>query len=122
VNSMNDSFGKLLRQIRVNRNITLREFSRSVAYDPSNVSKIERGITPPPATIILKGWVEPLGLEPGTREYQDFFDCASLARNRIPEDAPDVFRNRLLPAMLRTARSKNLTEEDFEKLIRLLNK
>jgi len=30
------SFGKMLRQIRVDKNITLREFSRTIGYDPSN--------------------------------------------------------------------------------------
>lgn len=122
VSVINDSFGKLLRQTRVDKNITLRAFSRAVSYDPSNISKIERGITPPPATIILRGWIKQLAIEQGTVEYQEFFDSASLARNRIPEDSPDAFRNKLLPAMLRTVRSKNLTEKDFERLIRLLNK
>jgi len=116
------SFGKMLRQIRVDKNITLREFSRTIGYDPSNVSKIERGITPPPATIVLKTWAEALNLKPNSGEYQEFMDSASLARNRIPEDSPAAFRNKLLPAMLRTVRSQNLTEQDFERLIKLLNR
>lgn len=118
----NDSFGKLLRQTRVDKNITLRKFSRDISYDPSNVSKIERGLTPPPATIILKGWTQALGITNSDVQYQEFFDSASLARNRIPEDSPAAFRNKLLPAMLRTVRSKNLTEQDFERLVQLLNK
>lgn len=116
------SFGKILRQKRVDNNVTLREFARITGYDPSNVSKIERGITPPPATIVLKGWAPVLRLDVGTPEYQDFMDSASLARNRIPEDSPAAFRNKLLPAMLRTVRSQNMTEQDFERLIKLLNK
>lgn len=119
---MNNSFGKLLRQTRVNNNVTLREFARLTSYDASNISKIERDLIPPPVTMVLRGWMPHLGMEEGSDNYIEFLDAAALARNSLPEDSPEGFRNKLLPAMLRTARSKNLTEDDFERLIKLLNK
>ena len=117
-----DSFGRLLRERRLAVNMTLREFARLTSYDPSNISKVERDVATPPPTITLKLWAKHLRLQPGTGEYQNFLDMAQIARNRIPEDVPADFRNKLLPAVLRTARSKDLTKEEFDRLVKLLNK
>lgn len=116
------NFGKLLRDKRVEKNITLREFARLTSYDPSNISKVERGLQPPPSTIVLKVWAKHLGLEQGSEELQEFLDMASITRNKIPEDMPPEFRNQLLPALLRTVRSKKLSREEFDNLVRILNK
>lgn len=116
------NFGNLLREKRMNKNLTLREFSRISKYDASNISKIERNIIQPPPTMTLRLWAGHLGLDPKSDEYQDFLDLAQLSRNRIPDDAPAEFRNQLLPALLRTSRSKQLTKADFDRLVKLLNK
>lgn len=116
------NFGKLLRDKRMEVNMTLREFARLTAYDASNISKIERNIVAPPSTVTLKTWATHLSIVPDTDEYQEFLDTAQLSKNRIPEDAPAEFRNQLLPALLRTSRSKQLTKEEFERLVKLLNK
>lgn len=116
------NFGDLLRNRRLAANMTLREFARLTSYDPSNISKVERNVATPPPTITLKVWAKHLKLQPGSADYQEFLDIAQIARNRIPEDAPAEFRNKLLPAMLRTARSKDLTKEEFDRLVELLNK
>ncbi len=118
----NAQFGYLLRDLRMRLNIPLREFSRLTNYDASNLSKIERGLASPPPTIILKSWAQHLKLTPGSLDYQEFLDTAQLSRDRIPSDAPPAFRNMLLPALLRTVRSKKLTKEEYERLVKLLNK
>lgn len=102
--------------------MTLREFARLTEYDASNISKVERNIIPAPPTITLRNWAKHLSIIEGTGEFQEFLDTAQLSRSRIPEDAPPEFRNQLLPALLRTVRSKQLTKEEFERLVRLLNK
>ena len=119
---MNINFGGELRAKRLKSNTTLREFARLTSYDASNISKIERNILPPPPTITLRTWAKHLGLVMGTDEYQEFLDIAQLSRNKIPEDAPAEFRNQLLPALLRTVRSKKLTKQEFESLVKLLNR
>lgn len=116
------NFGKLLSEKRLNMNLTIREFARLTSYDASNISKIERGIIPPPPTMTLKKWAERLSLQHDTSEHQEFLDTAVLSRNQIPEDAPAEFRNQLLPALLRTSRSKKLTKKEFDSLVRLLNR
>lgn len=118
----NPQFGFLLRDTRVSKNMTLREFSRLTSYDASNLSKIERGIIPPPPAIILKAWAAHLGLEPQTTAYFEFLDMGQLSRNQLPDNTSHEFRNILLPALLRTVRSKKLSKEEYERLVRLLNK
>jgi transcriptional regulator with XRE-family HTH domain len=116
------SFGELLRNKRVEIGMTLREFARLTSYDASNLSKIERDITLPPSTITLRAWAQHLKMGLNTTECQEFLDIAQLSRNRIPDDVSPQFRNQLLPALLRTSRSKHLTKEEFDRLIKLLNK
>ncbi len=41
-------FGDYLKSRRLERDLTLRDFCRSAGEDPSNWSKVERGILPPP--------------------------------------------------------------------------
>lgn len=115
-------FGYLLKELRLGRNLTLRAFSRLTGYDASNISKIERGISTPPPAVTLKSWAKHLGLEPGSNEYHNFLETAELTKGKLPENTPDEVRNTLLPALLRSDRSKPLTKEDYERLVRLLNR
>ena len=44
-------FGEFVRDRRLARDLTLRDFCRRIGEDPSNWSKVERGILPPPQSI-----------------------------------------------------------------------
>ena len=58
------TFGEYIRNLRIENNLTLREFCKSAKLDPSNWSKIERGIAPPPKSkIILHGIAEILHID-----------------------------------------------------------
>ena len=41
-------FGDFIKEKRINKEITLREFCRQLELDASNWSKIERGVMSPP--------------------------------------------------------------------------
>lgn len=114
-------FGLYLRNRRVDLNLTLREFSRMTGYDASNLSKIERGVIPPPPVVMLKAWAKHLRLKPGTNDYEDFINLSLISKNRIPDDTPEVVRSKLLPALFRTQGSKKLTKEEYRRLVKLLN-
>jgi transcriptional regulator with XRE-family HTH domain len=116
------SFGQLLRDRRMEVEMTLREFSRLSSYDASNISKIERNVIAPPPTITLRKWAEHLRYEQGTEELQNFLDTAAIDRNEIPENTSFEFRTILLPGLLRTSRSGRLTKEEYDRLVKLLNK
>ncbi|MFQ6033626.1 MAG: helix-turn-helix domain-containing protein [Candidatus Bipolaricaulia bacterium] len=60
-------FGRKIRELRKERGLGLRELARRVGIDHTRLSKIERGLRPPPApaTILRLAWaleVEPLTL------------------------------------------------------------
>ncbi len=116
------SFGENLRKLRLDANLTLREVCKIVNYDPSNWSKIERGVMAPPKDFkILKGWAKELNLAVGSREYNQFMDEARIAHGAIPEDIlADENIVGYLPAFFRTIRNKKPTKEDIELLVKAI--
>lgn len=115
-------FGELLKNLRIERNLSLREICKLVDYDPSNWSKIERGKMSPPSdkSAIIK-WAKILGLSPDKKELNDFLDCAAIARGIIPEDIlTDADTVKLLPAFFRTIRDEKPTKQEIEALFKLI--
>jgi transcriptional regulator with XRE-family HTH domain len=67
-------FGKTMYELRIKKGITLREMCRKVNYDPSNLSKIERGkIAPPADKKTLEVWARALGIKKGSKEKDDLY-------------------------------------------------
>lgn len=115
-------FGKILKELRIKRKLTLREICRMVDYDPSNWSKIERGrISPPADEKVLSRWTKVLGLSKNKREWQKFMDEARVAQGIIPQDILSQ-KNALnfLPAFFRTLRNEKPTREEIDRLIELI--
>jgi len=115
-------FGEFVKQIRVNKRLSLRAFCLQHGHDPSNWSKIERAILPPPKDEnILTEWAEQLGLERGSTDWLRFFDYASVDAGRIPdyilEDEKLVEK---LPAFFRTLSGQKPDREDLEKLLEII--
>lgn len=58
------SFGSRLRELRIKRGETLRDFCLKLGVDPSTYSKIENDKTsPPPNYEKCKGFLDALGIE-----------------------------------------------------------
>lgn len=115
-------FGKILKELRIKRELTLREICKMVDYDPSNWSKIERGrISPPSDEKVLSRWAKVLGLFKNKREWQKFMDEARVAQGIIPQDILSQ-KNALgfLPAFFRTLRNEKPTREEIDRLIELV--
>jgi len=117
------SFGDFIRQKRISLGLTLRTFSSKFAYDPGNISRLERNILPPTLDIDkLKGLAKALQIEEGSLEWVTFFDLAHTAKGRVPEDIylnPEA--NKYLPLLFRTVRGKKLSKKKLEEVIRLIN-
>ena len=78
-------FGTFIKEIRSRSRIGLREFCLDHSHDPSNWSKIERGVLPPPKDEdLLTDWAQQLGLKPGSEDWLKFFDYAAVDAGRIP--------------------------------------
>ncbi len=58
------TFGEFIKNLRIERRMTLREFCWAAKFDPSNWSRIERGLAPPPKSkVVLQGIAEMLNVE-----------------------------------------------------------
>lgn len=118
------TFGNFLKQKRIERGLTLREFCRVNEMDPGNISKIERGLLPPPQTKeILVKYAAALGIKEGTDDWLLFCDLAVTSAGKIP---PDIVSNEevmnALPVLFRTVRKEKLDEKDLEELVKAIKR
>lgn len=114
-------FGKVLKDLRVAKELTLRQICKLTNYDPSNWSKIERGkISPPSDEKILRRWAIILGLK-HKNKIGEFIDRAKVAQGIIPKDILSQKNAvKYLPAFFRTLRNKKPTKEEIDRLIELI--
>jgi|GEM_PF-2866762 len=80
-----EALSKIIKEIRSRSRVGLREFCLTHGHDPSNWSKVERGVLPPPKDEgLLTEWAQQLGLKPGSEDWFKFFDFAAIDAGRIP--------------------------------------
>ena len=109
-------FGDYAKNLRIEAGQTLRSFCRDAAIDPSNWSKIERGvISPPDDPDFLGRLADTLALNGEQRA--ELADMAAIARGQIPADLKDDEILAKMPAFFRAIRGQEYTREDFEKLM-----
>lgn len=113
-------FGSLLNKLRTENNLSIREICKLVNYDPSNWSKIERGlISPPSDEKTLKLWAKVLKVKGDS--VQEFMDDASIGQGIIPDDILNKAEMlELMPAFFRTVRNKKPNKEEIDRLINLI--
>ena len=111
------TFGELLKNYRLRKEITLRDCSQRLGVDPSNWSKMEREINPAPKSEdVLKAWGLELGLSP--EEQREFLDTAAISRSELPQDMASNERVlAALPVFFRVARGAEMTEEKMTKFV-----
>ena len=118
------TFGEFVRTKRLEVELGLREFCKLAETDPSNWSKVERGILPAPSDRdFLERIAKLLKLKKGTPDWFTFFDLASISQQKIPDDVyedEDVIS--ALPVFFRTVRGEKPSEEELDKLIDLLKR
>ena len=115
-------FGSFFKEMRKKRGITLRKFCSENNLDPDNMSKLERGIIPPPASRQkLETYALALGIEEGTEAWNNFFDYAAASTGHIPShimnDAELVNK---LPLVFRTPRGEKISPEKLAELAELI--
>ncbi len=114
------TFCEFIKNLRIERRMTLREFCRTLKLDPSNWSKIERGLAPPPKSkVALQGIAEVLNIQEGSEEYITLFDLAAIGH--IPTDLlSDEQVVDKLPVFFRTIRGEKPSRKELEELIRIM--
>ncbi len=109
-------FNETVKNLRLEKRLTLRDFCEQVGLDPSNWSKVERGVNPPPGEIgLLERLADFFGLTGSAK--LTFMDEAALQRREIPPDVADnEVLQRALPAFFRAVRAHELTQEELDSL------
>jgi len=114
------TFGEFIRNLRIEKKLTLREFCRKAKLDPSNWSRIERELAPPPKSrSVLQGIADILNVEKGSEEYNTILDLAAISH--IPSElVSDKQVLDKLPVFFRTIRGEKPTREELENLLRMM--
>lgn len=95
--------------------MTLRKFCRETELDPSNWSKIERGLADAPKSVEILSRIREV-LDLPEEDFQTLKDLALI--ESIPKDLrPEEAVLEKLPLFFRTARGDKLTEEELKTLI-----
>ncbi len=117
-------FGRLLQALRSKEAMTLRAFCKKASADPANISRVERGLAcPPQDEKVLSRYAETLGIAKGSKQMQEFLDCAAIEAGRIPRDlVQDENLAKMLPIFFRTARGNSPSAEELESLVETLRK
>lgn len=116
---MSGEFGQKIREIRVAKEITLRQFCMQAEVDPSNWSKIERGLIAPPTD--LDKICAALDIQPGSPEWHELSNLSHLERGMLPKTVLDNEQvMAALPIFFRTARGEKPTAEELEQVIEVI--
>jgi transcriptional regulator with XRE-family HTH domain len=112
-------FGEYFKTKRIEKGLTLRDFCKTFGLDPGNISKLERGLLPPPTSREkLEAYASYLGLKKGSGDWMEFFDRAAACRGELSKDFledSEVVKN--LPVIFRTIRGKKLSAKLLDELI-----
>lgn len=117
-------FGNFIKETRIKRRLGLREFCLETGQDPSNWSKTERGLLPPPQDKeTLTKIAKVLKIKKNSEEWSQLFDSAALDRGKLPTDIiEDKELLRALPVFFRTLRGQKPCKEELENLVELIRK
>jgi len=116
------SFGGFFKSRRIALGKTLRQFCVDNSFDPGNISKLERGLFPPPQNREkLEEYARVLKIKAGSDDWYTFFDLAAAETGRIPEEISgnDEIVGQL-PILFRTLRGQKVPEEKLEELLKKL--
>jgi transcriptional regulator with XRE-family HTH domain len=114
------AFGEYFHNLRIATGKTLRKFCLEHGLDPSNASKMERGLLVPPSET-LERYAKCLGLKEGGNEWFTLLDLAAAARGEVPSDIlSDEELLASLPVVFRTIRGEKLTPQQMDELIKMI--
>ena len=118
------AFGEYYKKKRIPLKKTLRQFCAENKLDPGNISRLERGLMPPPqGTDKHEEYARFLEITKGSDDWYTFLDLARIEAGRIP----DALLNNAsvaasLPILFRTPRGQKISEKKLEKLVELIKK
>ena len=113
------NFGEYLKQLRLDRKLTLRTFCTEVGVEPGNYSKMERGLLPAPKDEAkLEPYRRALCLSHDSSEWRELVRLSSLSRGEIPHRVlSDKDLVGKLPALFRSLEGEPVDEEVLDELV-----
>ena len=112
------TFGRYIRERRELLGKTVRGFAKELDITPAYLSDIEKGNRYAPKAkleLIFKL------LEVPEDQREAFMDMASLTRGEFEDINPYLGQNHLARVALRTAEKKNLSDEKWKEIIRMMD-
>jgi transcriptional regulator with XRE-family HTH domain len=118
------AFGVFFKELRIAQQMTLRQFCDTHGYDPGNMSRLERGLLPPPdSEAKLTDYAKALRIRRGSDTWYEFFDLARMAQGKLP---PEILKNRdvveRLPLLFRTLRGQRVSERKLNELVEMIRR
>ena len=112
------TFGSFVKESRLKKGFTLRDFCREMEFDASNWSKVERGVLmPPKSPKVLKKIAQTLGLAEKSDDWHTLFDLAAISFIPVGllNDRAVVQK---LPIFFRTVRGEKPSTQDMKELVK----
>ena len=118
------TFGEYLKELRISKGVTLRDFCQKNRLDAGNYSKLERGVFPAPHKVeLLDKYATALGCQRGSDEWLMLFDLAAASRGEIPADLlSDAALMGKLPILFRTLRGSQVDPSLLDDLVEQIRK
>ena len=108
---MTETFGKKLRDLRIDSEVGLRELARLIDKSPGYLSDVEHDHVPPPSEDVI--------LKIAAALNADKRDLLSVAQKMDPEISSYVAQEPEAADFLRMAKEKEFDSEDWETLSKL---
>lgn len=116
-------FGPHLRDLRVSKDMTLREFCERAGVDAGNYSRIERGLFAPPSAETIRKYAEALDVAIGSDEHTEMLDLAAVDRGQLPSDLlRDEQVVEELPAFFRLLRQRAIDADQVRNLVEVIRR
>jgi len=113
------TFGEYLKELRISKGFSLREFCRKAEIDPTLLSRIERNILPPPHKIaMLEKLRLTLNLAEDSNEFRTLKELAIMAR--LPQEllSPRIMAK--LPVFFKITNTAKANSTELNKLIEIM--
>lgn len=117
-------FGEFIKQKRLEKDLSLREFCRQLDEDASNWSRVEREkASPPRDEKKLEKIAKIVGIRKDTDEWNRLYDLAMVDAGIIPDYVmSDKTVLEALPVFFRTIGNTKPTKEDLQKMVETIRK
>ena len=115
------TFGSYIRQIRIDRNLSMLEVASALGYGNPQWCEFEKNRRNPPPFEVLEKLAQLLHMTP--EEYGTMMDLAGEGRDMAPPDLTDyILATPGVTAALRQARDLDLQEDDWQIMLEALKK